>query len=201
MLPTPRPLERFSARAFRALLAFYPAAFRDEYGRELALVFVDRYRDAAGPWDRALLWLEALAGIFTEAPKEHARMIFHDLRDARRALRRHAFVTATIVVTLGLGIGANTALFSLLDAIALRSPLPVQHADQLYVVNSGRYIASGPESARLSGPMFDLLRETAPSDVGLAALSRGIARVYTRTASERETVPASLQLVSPNFFP
>src|SRR5262245_6954178 len=202
MRPTaPPPLERFSARAFRALLAVYPAAFRDEYGRELSLVFVDRYRDADGLWDRTLLWLEALAGIFTEAPKEHARMILHDLRDARRALRRHALVTATIVVTLGLGIGANTAVFSLLNAVALRSPLPVQHAEQLYVVNSGRYTASGAESARLSGPMFDLLRQTAPADVGIAAMSRGIARVYTRTASEHETVPASLQLVSPSYFP
>jgi putative ABC transport system permease protein len=200
MPSTAPPLDRLSARAFRALLALYPAAFRDEYGRELSLVFADRYRDAAGTWDRMLLWLEALAGILTEAPKEHARMIRADLREAWRVLRRHALVTATIVVTLGLGIGANTAVFSLLNAVALRSPLPVQHAEQLYAVNSGRYTASGPENARLSGPMFDLLRQTAPDGVRLAAMSRGIARVYTRTEVERETVPASLQLVSPGFF-
>ena len=54
--------DRLSARAFRALLALYPAAFRDEYGYELSLVFADRYRDAAGSWDRILIWLEALAG-------------------------------------------------------------------------------------------------------------------------------------------
>ena len=45
----PRPNDARHIRAFRALLALYPAAFRDQYGRELALVFVDRYRDAAGP--------------------------------------------------------------------------------------------------------------------------------------------------------
>jgi putative ABC transport system permease protein len=201
-MPPPAPrLERLSTRAFRALLALYPAVFRDEYGRELSLVFVDRYRDAAGPWDRTLLWLEAVTGILTEAPKEHARMILHDLRDAWRVLCRHALVTATIVLTLGLGIGANTAVFSLLNAIALRSPLPVPHAEQLYVVNSGRYAAAGPESARLSGPNFNLLRETGPTGVGLAAMSRGIARVHVRTAAERETAPASLQLVSASFFP
>jgi predicted permease len=198
---TASPLERLSARAFRALLALYPAAFRDEYGRELSLVFADRYRDAVGSRDRILIWLEALAGILIEAPKEHARMIRSDLRDAWRVLRRHAVITATIVVTLGLGIGANTAVFSLLNAVALRSPLPVQHAEQLYAVNSGRYVATGPETARLSGLMFDLLRQSAPDGVGIAAISRGIARVYTRTAAERETVPASLQLVSPGFFP
>ncbi len=200
MPPSVPPLERLSARAFRALLALYPAAFRDEYGRELSLVFVDRYRDASGPWDRALLWLEALAGILIEAPKEHTRMILYDLRDASRVLRRHAFMTAIIVITLGLGIGANTAVFSVLNAIAFTSPLRVEYAEQLYVVNSGRHVTSGPEGARLSGPMFDLLRQAAPDSVRLAAMSRGIARVYTRTSAEHETVPASLQLVSPNFF-
>jgi len=93
-----------SSRAFRLLLGLYPAAFRDEYGRELALVFADRYRDAAGRWDRSRLWLEALTGIVVEAPKEHTRMILQDLRYASRMLRRRALVTATIVVTLGLGI-------------------------------------------------------------------------------------------------
>jgi putative ABC transport system permease protein len=198
---TTPPLERLSARAFRAFLALYPAAFRDQYGRELSLVFVDRYRDAGGPRDRVVLWFEAIAGILTEAPKEHARMIRFDLRDAWRILRRHALMTATIVVTLALGIGANTAVFSLLNAVALRSLLPVERADQLYVVNSGRHVGSGPEGARLSGPNFDLLRQTAPRDVQLAAMSRGIARVYTRNETERETVPASLQLVSASFFP
>jgi putative ABC transport system permease protein len=200
-MPPIGPHERLSTRAFHALLALYPAAFRDEYGRELSLVFIDRYRDATGPGDRTRLWLEAVVGILTEAPKEHARMILHDLRDAGRNLRRHAIITAIIVVTLGLGIGANTAVFSLLNAVALRSPMPLKHAEQLYVVNTGRYTASGPESARLSGPMFDLLRQSAPDHVGLAAMSRGIARVYTRTPEEHEPLPASLQLVSPSFFP
>ena len=71
---TPRPHERFSRRAFQALLALYPAAFRDEYGRELSLVFTDRYRDATTRWDRAQLWVEAVVGILREAPQEHARM-------------------------------------------------------------------------------------------------------------------------------
>ena len=201
MSTTRPPHQRLSTRAYRALLALYPSAFRDEYGRELSLVFVDRYRDAVGAWDRTRLWLDAVSGILTEAPKEHARMILDDIGDAWRVLRRHPLITATIVAMLGLGIGANTAVFSLLNAVALRSPLPVPHAGELYVVNSGRHAASGPEAARLSGPNFELLRQAAPADVALAAVSRGIARVYTRTSAERETVPANLQLVSASFFP
>jgi predicted permease len=201
MAPASRRRRPLSTRAFRALLALYPAAFRDEYGRELALVFADRYRDAAGAWDRARLWVEALMGIVSDAPKEHCRMIRQDLRHAVRMLRQQPLVAATIVITLGIGIGANTAVFSLLNAIALRSPLPVVDADHLYAVNGGAYVRAGPESARLSGPMFERLRQAASADVGVAAMSRGIARVHTRTGDEPETTPASLQLVSPSFFP
>lgn len=155
MAPIHRRKEMLSTRVFRKLLALYPAACRDEYGRELALVFVDRYRDAVTPRDRARLWLEATGGILVEAPKEHARMIRQDLGYASRVLRQHLLLTTTIVVTLGLGIGANTAVFSVLNAVALRTPLSVPDPDQLYTVNSGRYVARGQESARLSGPMFD----------------------------------------------
>jgi predicted permease len=191
----PRRSPRWSSRAFRALLALYPAAFRDEYGRELSLVFVDRYRDAGSTWERARLWLDALTGILTEAPKEHQRMILQDLRYASRSLRQHAVVTATIVVTLGLGIGANTAVFSLLNTVMLRT-LPLPQANELFTVTE-----EATSRARFSGPTFDRLREAAPHGVGVAAMSRGVARVYTRTGDERGTTPASLQLVSPNFFP
>src|SRR5262245_38281133 len=149
----PRPHSR-SARAFRALVSLYPAAFRGEYGRELTLVFLDRYRDADGAWPRARLWLQALGGILTEAPREHARMIGRDLRYATRMLRQNALVTATIVITLGLGIGANTAVFSMLNAILLRT-LPVPDADDLFSVKSGAFALAVPERSRLSGPMYD----------------------------------------------
>ncbi len=196
----PRRREPFGARIFRALLALYPASFRDEYGRELALVFRDRYRDAAGPLDRARLWLEALAGVLVEAPREHARTAAYDLRYAWRTLRGQALLTATIVVVLGLGIGVNTAVFSALNAVVLASPSGVPQPDRLYSVNGGGYESRGRESARLSGPMFDALRQAAPGGVGVAAMSRAIARAYTRIPGERETTPAALHLVSPDFF-
>jgi hypothetical protein len=48
---------RWSNRAFGALLTLYPREFRDEYGREVAMVFADRYRDASGSWARTLCGL------------------------------------------------------------------------------------------------------------------------------------------------
>jgi predicted permease len=173
----------------------YPAAFRDEYQRELRLVFIDRYREARGPGDRARLWLDVLTGIATEVPREHCRMILQDLRYALRALRRHLLVTATIVITLGLGIGVNSAMFSLLNAIVLQT-LPVPDPDSLFAVRGEFPLASGN---RFSGPMVERLRQAAPEDVPVAAMSR-VARVYTRTEGAIDTEAAALQLVSSNYF-
>lgn len=195
MARPPRRGEDLSTRAFRALLALYPAAFRDEYRREMTLVFVDRYRGATSRWDRATLWFDAIHGIAAEAPKEHLHMILHDLRYALRVLRQHKLVTATIVITLGLGIGVNTAIFSLLNAVLLRT-LPVADPGQLFAVRASSPLASGD---RFSGPMFDRLREGAPEGVGVAAMSR-VARVHTRVEGALETEPAALQLVSTDYF-
>ena len=64
-----RPPHAWSIRAFRALLSFYPGEFRDEYGREMAMVFADRYRDAPNAFERALVWLEALSRRVEGSPK------------------------------------------------------------------------------------------------------------------------------------
>ena len=182
-----------STRAFDLLLSLYPGAFRDDYGRELSLVFRDRYRDSTGVWDRTRLWIEALAGIAAEAPKEHARMILQDLRYALRMLRKHLIVTTTIVLTLSLGIGVNTAIFSLLNAVVLRT-LPVPAPDELSILR-------GPSTlpARYAGPMFERFRQAAPDGSSVAAMSR-VARVYVRTGDVIDSERAALQLVSSNYF-
>jgi predicted permease len=53
-----------------------------------------------------------------------------DFRDAVRALRANPLVTVVAILSLALGIGANTAMFSVVDALVLRG-LPVRHADRL----------------------------------------------------------------------
>jgi len=60
--------------------------------------------------------------------------VMRDLRYAIRSLKSRPAFTLTVVATLALGIGANTAIFTLVDALLLR-PLPVAHPEQLVIVS------------------------------------------------------------------
>jgi putative ABC transport system permease protein len=121
-------------RLYRGFLTLYPAEFREEYGRELCLVFVDRWREQRSPAGLLMVWLEALAGIFHEAPKEHANMILQDLRYAIRIMRKDAAVTVAAIAILALGIGSTTLVFSLANGLLLR-PLPYAQPDRIVAVD------------------------------------------------------------------
>src|SRR2546421_290693 len=95
-------------RGYRGGLALYPAEVREEYGRELCMVFADRWREVRSPAGMAMVWMEAIHGILHEAPKEHVHMILQDLRYALRILRKDATVTLAALAILSLGIGATT---------------------------------------------------------------------------------------------
>src|SRR5262245_62387447 len=74
-----------------------------------------------------------------------------DLRDAFRALRATPVVSAVAILSLALGIGANTAIFSIVNAVMLRA-LPVQEPQRLVQV------LTGPERASWSNPLWEELR-------------------------------------------
>ena len=131
-------------RAYRWLLRLYPASFRDEYGAEMAAMFDRRRRRASGPLGRAALWLSTLAEIAGNAAIVHVDIVRQDIRYVARTLRRAPGFTMVAVLSLALGIGANTAIFTLINTLMLR-PLPVSHPEQLVQLLS-RY----PGEPRLS---------------------------------------------------
>jgi putative ABC transport system permease protein len=119
-------------RLYRALLHCYPRSFRHEYGGEMAAVFRDRWR-AAGPLWRLGIWLGAVPEVLGNAAAVHWDLARQDLRYAARSLRRSPAFAATAVVILALGIGANTAVFSVTDVLLIR-PLPFPQPDRLVTV-------------------------------------------------------------------
>jgi putative ABC transport system permease protein len=116
-------------RWYQRLLRLYPQDFRDEFGGEMTQLYRDRGR--AEPWWS--LWCGLVVDLVRTAPSEHLSMLTQDLCHAWRGLRRTPLVTATVVLTLGLGVGASTAVFSVVHAVLLR-PLPYPEPDRLVEV-------------------------------------------------------------------
>ncbi len=113
-------------RLFRALLYCYPAEFRHEYGVEMEHIFANRLAHES----HSRLWLETCADLALSAPKEHLSILAADLKHELRALRAiPGFVLIVLLVT-ALGIGAAVSVFSVVNAVLLRS-LPYAHPENL----------------------------------------------------------------------
>ena len=110
---------------YRLLLRLYPASFRNEYGGEMCSVFSRRLRDAGGPLARAALWTAAPFETIYNAAAVHADILRQDLRYTTRSLARSPGFALTAIAVLALGIGANTAAFSITDHVLIRAlPFP-----------------------------------------------------------------------------
>jgi hypothetical protein len=120
--------------------------------------------------------------------------LWQDLRYGARMLLKKPGFTSIAVLTLALGIGANTAIFSLVNAVLLR-PLPFKEPDRLVMVWERRE-SSGEANIPISGHEFVAWREQARAFEGMA-LIRG--EGFTLTGNgEPEAVRA--ERVSAEFF-
>ncbi len=151
-----------------------------------ALLVKERTRDM-----HTIAWLETLG---------------QDLRYAGRMLRKTPVFSAVVLGTLALGIGANTAIFTLVDAIMLQN-LPVQDPSRLVLFNddisSGVYSGNGFPGDIFSYASWEYFRDHNESFQDLSAFRQGTDNLVVHVAGWPDSGPkeqAEGHLVSGNYF-
>ncbi len=127
-----------------------------------------------------------------------------DIRYAVRQFRLSPLFTLTAMLTLALGIGGTTAIFSLIDTVMLRS-LPVTDPATLYRVGDGNNccVEGGPQDrwGMFSFPFYERLKSATPEFEELAAFQAGPWRYSVRrSAAERIAKPLRGEFVTGNYF-
>jgi putative ABC transport system permease protein len=152
-------------RFYRLLLRLLPGDFRGDFGEEMEEVFLEQHHEAGRAGGRGLLrlWRDTVAGILTTAPGEHLAMFRQDAGFALRMMRKNLAFTLATVATLALGIGANTAIFSVVHAVLLK-PLPYAHGDRIVLLGQQAPAAGLANSTFSVAEMQDYRRENRSLD-------------------------------------
>ena len=199
-------MTRLSARVRSLLRAWFRAArVERDVDAELRSAFeelADRHRArGCGPDDaRRLASLDlADAKHITEVVRERGAMhrldtLWRDIVHSARALRRAPGFSAIVIVVLAIGIGAATAIFSVVNSLLL-SPLPYREADRLVFVWQDLTSAGYPR-APLAGPEVRDLRERSELFEGFG----GIWANTTTLTGDGEPEQLRIGLVTGNFF-
>ncbi len=152
---------------YRALLWLYPQSFRTEYGEELCATFSARFSHQAGVLATLHMVAAALRDVVPNALAVHWDILRQDLRYTARALGRSPGFALTAVLVVALGVGANTAAFSLADFVLVR-PLPYPDSDRLVKV---WHRTPGYGRMELSPPNYNDWRATATVFAGMGAFT------------------------------
>jgi putative ABC transport system permease protein len=164
---------------YRLLLHLCPRAERLEYGPEMELAFAEclaRERARRSAVGYALVCVVALADLVSYAarahwqgwrsgrrpgespvPRRRTSVIAHDIRGTVRLMRTQPIMSVAIVVMLALGIGATTAIFSVVHGVLLK-PLPFAHFDRIVQV-WGTSLSRGWNRSSFSAANFWDLRD------------------------------------------
>ncbi|HWK11023.1 MAG TPA: ABC transporter permease [Vicinamibacterales bacterium] len=214
---------RAALLVYRLIVAAHPQRFRRRFGSAMEQSFCDGYTGAARGGTAAAAWFVARAcadaalnavalrglairdAIFWPDPLgSHERkgtsdmwwqILANDARYAFRMFRRDPMFAALAVVALGLGIGANTAIFTLVDGVLLR-PLPYADQDRLVMIWSSNEREHREHDVVSPLDFMDFKRASAFTSVE-AAYSFVIAGTWTSSAAAE---PITLTAVTPALF-
>jgi len=122
--------------------------------------------------------------------------MFQDLRFGARMLLKHKGFTLVAALSLALGIGANTAIFSLIDAVLMKM-LPVQHPEQLVFLEKSGDLSSGKRRSDLPYDFFERLQRQSETLAGVCTFSN---RLPLNVLVGDQGEVAQTQQVSGSFF-
>jgi len=178
-------------------LRAWPKTFRDKYGDQMRTTFDELVDRAASRGRRAVLQVlvrevidlaraaRAARGVTTGATPESlipmpfqrrrdaVSSLWQDIRYASRTLRRQPAFAAIAILTMALGVGANTAVFTVINGVLLR-PLPYADPDRLVMLLNGR---AGRLSSAFSPPNFVDVTTQSGAFAGSAAFQPTTANV------------------------
>jgi predicted permease len=126
--------------------------------------------------------------------------LFQDVRYALRMVRKNPGFTMVAVLTLALGIGANTAIFTVINAVMLRA-LPVQHSEQLVTVGNPALVHSwGTGTPRTDVFSYPLYREVRDNNSVFSSVLASAHLENLRIAIESGAENINGRLVTENYF-
>jgi predicted permease len=175
---------------YELLQRLYPAHYREEYGPEMSRLFNDRRRREG----TLRVLYEALPDLLITAWREHMDALGQDVRHTMRSIAKNPGFATVVILTLALGIGANTAVFSVVKGVLL-DPLPFHQPHQVVQLYEKR-----PQQGRIrnvvSAPdYFDWKQQTDVFE-DMAAIT-GAAFPFTTPEGARLNIGAR---VTSNFF-
>ncbi|HSK09770.1 MAG TPA: ABC transporter permease [Vicinamibacterales bacterium] len=165
-------------RLYRGLLRLFPPAFRERFAPDLVDLFRDKHQAARarGRIAVAIFWFVIVSDVVMSAAVERMRKqpappdgtrgplmegLLQDVRYACRTMARRPALSMIIIATLALGIGANTAIFSLVNTVLLRSQ-PYLEPDRLVEMREQQVDRAGSTRPVIPANFFEW-RERATS--------------------------------------
>lgn len=130
----------------RALVRLYPLDFRREFGRDVEKESADTLAEGSDGGRRLGAWVRVVRDVSLSVCREHwdtwvgdvreggMASVLQDVRRVARGFVRTPGFTAVVVLTLGLGVGATTSIFSVVHGVLL-APLPYPEADRIVSVS------------------------------------------------------------------